>query len=69
MAAVLSGLSIDRKALVVTADYNEAVALSARNLPGITFVTAEGVSVLDVLKHDKLVITKDAVQKVEEVLA
>ncbi|WP_227938902.1 50S ribosomal protein L4 [Alkalihalobacillus deserti] len=69
MAAVLSGLSVDRKALVVTADYNDAVALSARNLPGITFVTAEGVSVLDVLKHDKLVITKDAVQKVEEVLA
>ncbi|ARK28515.1 50S ribosomal protein L4 [Halalkalibacter krulwichiae] len=69
MAAVLSGLSVDRKALVVTADYNEAVALSARNLPGVTFVTAESVNVLDVLKHDKLVITKDAVEKVEEVLA
>ncbi|KHF39026.1 50S ribosomal protein L4 [Halalkalibacter okhensis] len=69
MAAVLSSLSADRKALVVTADYNEAVALSARNLPGVTFVTADGVSVLDVLKHDKLVITKDAVEKVEEVLA
>jgi large subunit ribosomal protein L4 len=69
MAAVLAGLSVDRKALVVTADYNEAVALSARNLPGVTFVTAEGVNVLDVLKHDKLVITKDAVEKVEEVLA
>ncbi|WP_332696585.1 50S ribosomal protein L4 [Halalkalibacter lacteus] len=69
MAAVLSSLSADRKALVVTADYNEAVALSARNLPGVTFVTADRVSVLDVLKHDKLVITKDAVEKVEEVLA
>lgn len=69
MAAVLASLSADRKALVVTADYNEAVALSARNLPGVTFVTAESVNVLDVLKHDKLVITKDAVQKVEEVLA
>lgn len=69
MAAVLSSLSADRKALVVTADYNEAVALSARNLPGVTFVAATGVNVLDVLKHDKLVITKDAVEKVEEVLA
>ncbi|MFC0469745.1 50S ribosomal protein L4 [Halalkalibacter kiskunsagensis] len=69
MAAVLSSLSADRKALVVTADYNEAVALSARNLPGVTFVTADHVNVLDVLKHDKLVITKDAVEKVEEVLA
>lgn len=69
MVAILTGLSADRKALVVTADYNDNVALSARNIPGVTFVTAEGINVLDVLKHDKLVITKDAVQKVEEVLA
>jgi large subunit ribosomal protein L4 len=69
MVSVLNGLSADRKALVVTADYNDNVALSARNIPGVTFVTAEGINVLDVLKHDKLVITKDAVQKVEEVLA
>jgi large subunit ribosomal protein L4 len=69
MVSILSGLSADRKALVVTADYNDNVALSARNIPGVTFVTAEGINVLDVLKHDKLIITKDAVQKVEEVLA
>ncbi|MBP3953409.1 50S ribosomal protein L4 [Bacillus suaedae] len=69
MASVLSGLSVDRKALIVTADYNEAVALSARNLPGVTIVTADGVNVLDVIKHDKLVITKGALEKVEEVLA
>ncbi|WP_100405995.1 50S ribosomal protein L4 [Bacillus solitudinis] len=69
MVNVLSGLSIDSKALVVTADYNDTVALSLRNLPGVTFVTASGVNVLDVLKHDKLVITKEAVEKVEEVLA
>lgn len=69
MVSILSGLSVDRKALVVTADYNDNVALSARNIPGVTFVTADGINVLDVLKHDKLVITKDAVQKVEEVLA
>jgi large subunit ribosomal protein L4 len=69
MVSILNGLSADRKALVVTADYNDNVALSARNIPGVTFVTAEGINVLDVLKHDKLIITKDAVQKVEEVLA
>ena len=69
MVNVLSSLSVDSKALVVTADYNDAVALSARNIPGVTFVTADGVNVLDVLKHDKLVITKEAVEKVEEVLA
>ncbi|MFV8829660.1 50S ribosomal protein L4 [Alkalihalobacterium sp. APHAB7] len=69
MIAILSSLSVDRKALIVTADYNDAVALSARNIPGVSFVSAEGVNVLDVLKHDKLIITKGAVEKVEEVLA
>lgn len=69
MLSVLNSFSADRKALVVTADYNDNVALSARNIPGVTFVTADGINVLDVLKHDKLIITKEAVQMVEEVLA
>ena len=65
---VLSDLSISRKALFVTADLDETVALSARNIPGITVVTANGISVLDLVAHDKLVITKDAIKKIEEVL-
>lgn len=69
MTSVLKGLSVEKKALIVTADINENVALSARNIPGVTVVTANGVNVLDVLNHDKLIITKAAVQKVEEVLA
>jgi large subunit ribosomal protein L4 len=68
MVQVLKGLNADNKALVVTGEFTENVALSARNIPGVKFVTAEGINVLDVLKHDKLVITKDAVAKVEEVL-
>ncbi|WP_100400590.1 50S ribosomal protein L4 [Bacillus sp. FJAT-44742] len=68
MVNILSSLSASDKALVVTADYNEAVALSAKNIPGVTFVTADNVSVLDLLKHNKVVITKEAVEKVEEVL-
>ncbi|WP_147535687.1 50S ribosomal protein L4 [Bacillus marasmi] len=66
---VLKGLSVDKKALIVTADLDENVALSARNIPGITVVTANGINVLDVLNHDKLIMTKAAVEKVEEVLA
>ncbi|MCF6411854.1 50S ribosomal protein L4 [Pseudalkalibacillus salsuginis] len=69
MATVLANFSTAAKALVVTGDYNEFVALSARNIPGVTIVTADGVNVLDVLNHDKLFMTKDAVEKVEEVLA
>jgi len=66
---VLKNLNVDRKALVVGAEYDDNVALSARNIPGVKFVTASGINVLDVVAHDKLIITKDAVQKVEEVLA
>ncbi|MCY7916929.1 50S ribosomal protein L4 [Bacillus vallismortis] len=69
MAAVLKGLSVVKKALIVTADANEAVALSARNIPGVTVVEANGINVLDVVNHEKLLITKAAVEKVEEVLA
>lgn len=65
---VLADLSIDRKALIVTADLDETVALSARNIPGISVVTATGINVLDLIGHDKLVMTKAAVQKIEEVL-
>lgn len=66
---VLNALSVDSKALIVTANLDENVALSARNIPGVTVLTADGVNVLDVLNHDKLIMTKAAVEKVEEVLA
>ncbi|WOZ37931.1 50S ribosomal protein L4 [Paenibacillus polymyxa] len=68
-AAILNNLKADRKALIVAPSYDDNVALSARNIPGVKFVVADGINVLDVLGHDKLIITKEAVQKVEEVLA
>lgn len=69
MVQVLKGLNVERKALVVTGEFTENVAKSASNIPGVKFVTASGINVLDVLNYDKLVITQDAVSKVEEVLA
>lgn len=68
-ANILNNLKADRKALVVTANYEDNVALSARNIPGVKFVAADGINVRDVLVHDKLIITKEAVEKVQEVLA
>lgn len=70
MLNILSSLSAaDNKVLIVTGNYNEQVALSARNIPGVTYTTAKKAAVLEILKHDKLVITQEAVEKVEEVLA
>ena len=67
-AAILKALEINKKALFVTAELNENVALSARNIPGVTVLTATGINVLDLLGHEKVVFTKEAVNKVEEVL-
>ncbi|EDO1075306.1 50S ribosomal protein L4 [Listeria monocytogenes] len=68
-AAFLKNISVDTKALIVVAGESENVELSARNIQGITVIPAESISVLEVAKHDKLIITKAAVEKVEEVLA
>ncbi|MFC7687688.1 50S ribosomal protein L4 [Ureibacillus sp. GCM10028918] len=65
---ILGNLNIEKKALFVTAELDENVALSARNIPGVTVLTASGINVLDLLGHEKVVFTKAAVEKVEEVL-
>ena len=67
--AVLKGLNTEnKKALIVTADVDENVALSGRNIPGVTIVEANAINVLDVVGHEKLIVTKAAVEKIEEVL-
>lgn len=67
--AILNNLSVDRKALVVAGEYEENLALSLRNIPGVKLVEASGINVLDVIVYDKLIMTKDAVSKVEGVLS
>jgi large subunit ribosomal protein L4 len=68
MVNVLNALAINNKVLIVTVDENKAVELSARNIPGVTVVTATGLNVLDIVNHDKIVITKEAAEKAGEVL-
>lgn len=68
-ASILKNLNVNRKALIVSDLYDDNVALSARNIPGVKFVEAGGINVLDVMGYDKLILTKGAVQKIEEVLA
>lgn len=67
--AVLKNLNVARKALIVTKEYDDVVAKSGRNIPGVKFIAADGINVLDVLGHDQLIITKDAVEVVQEVFA
>jgi large subunit ribosomal protein L4 len=69
MVQILSALKIGKKALIVSGEQDNNIVLSARNIPGVKVVDATGINVLDLLHHDALVITKDAVAKVEEVFA
>ncbi|MRG88017.1 50S ribosomal protein L4 [Salinibacillus xinjiangensis] len=66
---MLEGLKVDNDTLIVTAENDENVARSANNIQGVKVLTVEEVNVLDLLTHDKLVITKDAAEKAGEVLA
>ncbi|OPZ84302.1 MAG: 50S ribosomal protein L4 [Firmicutes bacterium ADurb.Bin419] len=69
MAEVLKNLKIEGTAVVLIADKNENIERSANNIPGIKTLLANTINVYDIVKHNKLIITKDAVSKVEEVYA
>ncbi|WP_128896432.1 50S ribosomal protein L4 [Longirhabdus pacifica] len=68
-SAILNSLKVERKALVVAAKYDENVDRSVRNIPGVKFISVEGLNVLDVVAHDQLIMTKEAAEKAGEVLA
>ena len=68
MKAVLDNLKL-QKALVVLGEKNDNVQLSARNLPKVRTILTNSINVYDILKYDTVVVTKDAVSKIEEVYA
>ena len=69
MIKVLEALGTDKKTLLVLPELDEVVVKSARNIKGITPVTVAELNTYDILNHNNIVITKDAVAKIEEVLA
>ena len=58
-----------KKTLIVTAESNEAVYKSARNIEGVAVLPVNNINVYDLLKYSKVIMTKDAVSKIEEVYA
>jgi len=69
MVEVLNNLKVDGTAVVLIAEKDEKIEKSARNIPGVKTLLANTINVYDLVKHNKLIITKDAVSKVEEVYA
>ena len=58
-----------KKTLIVTAEANETVYKSARNIEGVAVLPVNNINVYDLLKYSKVIMTKDAVSKIEEVYA
>ncbi|MEA1960575.1 MAG: 50S ribosomal protein L4 [Bacillota bacterium] len=69
MVEALKALNASTKTLVVTADGDQNVLKSARNIPGVKPLRADFINVYDILNHKTLLITRDAVARVEEVFA
>ena len=65
---VLNNLKVS-KAIVVLAEDDKNVILSARNLPDVITASVSTINTYDIMKYNTVIATKDAVAKIEEVYA
>ena len=65
--AALEALNADKKAYVVTAEKCDDTYRAFRNIAGVDVAEARLINVYDLVRHDKLVISKDAIAKLQEV--
>jgi large subunit ribosomal protein L4 len=66
MAEILEGLGLDGRTVLIVLDASDVmVEASARNLPGVDVIRAEGLNVYDVLRHKALLVTKAAISAIE----
>ncbi len=69
MVNILKNLNVEKKALIVLDQKDENVIKSAANIPGISTTLATTLNVYDIINHDKFIVLRDAVHKIEEVYA
>ncbi len=67
MVSILSNINAGGKALIVLSEKNEIIEKSTRNIPNVQTLLVNTLNVYDILKYDKLILTKDAVSLIEEV--
>jgi large subunit ribosomal protein L4 len=67
-SSVLESLGV-QKPLIVYSGENINLDLSSRNIVGVKALKSEGLNVFDILKHKTLVVTRDAIDKIQEVLS
>ena len=69
IAAMLKAVDCEKKALIVLPTVDKKVINSARNIPGVKTAQVNELNVYDMLNADKLIIAKEAVEKIQEVYA
>ncbi|HHT94887.1 MAG TPA: 50S ribosomal protein L4 [Clostridia bacterium] len=68
-AEILNNIKVDTSCLVVLGEKDDIVVKSARNLPNVATALTNTINVYDIIKYDKFVATKEAVEKIQEVYA
>ena len=69
IVATLANVGAEKKALIVTAEKDENVVRSAANIKGVKTTLVGTMNVYDILNHTIFIVTKAAVEKIEEVYA
>jgi large subunit ribosomal protein L4 len=69
MVSFLKDLRVEKAAIILLADENPNVQLAARNLPAVKVLRVEGVNIYDLLTHDYLICTREALMKLQERVA
>ena len=64
--ALLASMSLPAKTLFLVAEKNKNLQLAVRNLPQVDVLLIDGLNVFDLLSHDRIVCTKEALKKIEE---
>lgn len=67
MVKVLENVNADRKALIIMAEKDDNVIKSAANIPGIRTALVSTMNVYEIINHTNFIVTKEAVNKIEEV--
>ncbi|MFO7703170.1 MAG: 50S ribosomal protein L4 [Psychroflexus maritimus] len=69
MVKVLENVKAEGKVMVILGDVMDAILIASRNLPNVEVDLFNHISVYDVMNANKIVITKDALEKIEEALS
>ena len=67
MVATLANIKAGKKPLIITAAKDENVVKSAANIPGVRTALVGTMNVYEIVNHDSFIVTKEAIEKIEEV--